>query len=682
MAGGIGREAVDIGAIAGVAVSGKIPTTAAGGGSNVAITNISGNVRAVIQGVNITSSALDTNAVLNATEVAVTAGATPLPVNVVQTSAQIHVTAGGANLPVTVASQPIAVSVNAGVMVSGQIKTTAVGAGGAAVAITNVSGDIRVTAGGVNLPVSGHLRAQVETSSPVDVNELAFANLRMTSARGLHVAQQGAISVSGEVSLRGQSNFALTNVSGQVPITAGGAPLPVTVASQPIAVSIAAKNAIDVSAQGGSLAVNITNVSGQISVTAPTNIGVSAAGTLNVSAGGAYMSAIDTATSGTRALTSAVMANTSAIRLDMDRLEAAVTASALDVRATFSGVTAAAVTAAGGVPLPVNVVNVSGQINVTASNNIGVSAAGTLNVSAGGAYLSAIDTATSGTRALTSAVMANTSAMRLDIDRVEALVTASALKVLASFSGVTAAAVTAAGGVPLPVNVANVSGQVNVTATNNIPVTIAAQPIAVSIAAKAAIDVSAQGAALQVTAQGGSFAVSAQGGAITVSVQNEPLVDVCGVNRTGSAMNVFLAGTSAQVHVTAGDLPVPVSQAAPLGWEIANRGDAIFNALVSNPVKFGKLAQVAGAVCADIVAAVASRRIRVLGGYFNSTGTATAIFMTTGASAALTPKIVINTGFVLPINPYGYFETAVGSALTLQVEGGSVGGIITYQEVF
>ena len=485
MAGGIGREAIDIGAIAGIAVSGKIPTTAAGGGSNVAITNISGNVRAVIQGVNITSSALDTNAVLNATEVAVTAGATPLPVNVVQTSAQIHVTAGGANLPVTVASQPIAVSVNAGVMVSGQIKTTAVGAGGASVAITNVSGN--------------------------------------------------------------------------VPITAGGTPLP----------------------------VNVVNVSGQVQITAAT-------------------------------------------------------------------------------PIPV-LASISGQVNVTATNNIGVSAAGTLNVSAGGAYLSAIDTATSGTRALTSAVMANTSAIRLDIDRLEAAVTASALDVRATFSGVTAAAVTAAGGVPLPVNVVNTSGQISVTAPTNIPVTVAAQPIAVSIAAKAAIDVSAQGAALQVTAQGGSFAVSAQGGSLSVNVAN----------------------ISGNVKVTAANgVPLPVNQ---LGVNVVNsaaaaydvvRGDAVYNAAVSNPVKFGKLAQVAGAVCADIVAAVASRRIRVLGGYFNSTGTATAIFMTTGASAALTPKIVINTGFVLPINPYGYFETAVGSALTLQVEGGSVGGIITYQEVF
>ena len=81
-------------------------------------------------------------------------------------------------------------------------------------------------------------------------------------------------------------------------------------------------------------------------------------------------------------------------------------------------------------------------------------------------------------------------------------------------------------------------------------------------------------------------------------------------------------------------------------------------------------------------AGVVGRRIRVLGGYFNSTATATAIFLTTGVSAALTPKIVIYGGFVLPSDPLGYFQTAVGSALSLQIEGGSVGGFITYAESF
>lgn len=484
---GGGTQRVDIWGISGILVSGKVPTTAAGGGSNVAITNVSGNVRVVLPGVNTTNSALDVNAsftgVTAAELYAQVDDATPadtdegafgtlrmtsaraLHVNqrggvavsgevslrgqsnfsLTNVSGQVPVTAGNLPIPVTVAAQPIAVSVNAGTMVSGQIKTTAVGAGGAAVAITNVSGQVRVTAGDLALPVSGHMRAQVETSAPADVNELAFGNLRMTSARGLHVAVQGT---------------PLVNPGGGV-----------NIASSALAVNIA---------------------------TPGTNIGVSAAA------------------------------------------------------------------------LPQQ--DVSAHAFIT---NIGP---------------------------LTDVCGVNR--------------TASALNTFLT----------------------GTSAQIHVTAGDlPVPVTIAAQPVAVSIAAKLPIDVSAQGAALQVTAQGGSFAVSAQGAALTVSG----------------------AG----------------------GRQGALRGDAIYNAQVSNPVKFGKLAAVAGAVCADIVAGVASRRIRVLGGYFNSTGTATAIFLTTGASAALTPKIVVYGGFVLPANPYGYWETAVGSALSLQIEAGTIGGVITYQEV-
>ena len=332
---------------------------------------------------------------------------------------------------------------------------------------------------------------------------------------------------------------------------------------------------------------------------------------------------------------------------------------------------------AGGAPLPVTVA--SQPIAVSAAAGVGGLVTAQMHAVVDDATPAEVNEGVCGAVRMTSARAMHVGIMT---NPAGATVVSGAIRTTAVGAGGAAVAIT------------NVSGDIRVTAGGlPIPVTIAAQPIAVSIAAKAAID------------------VSAQGGVIAVSVQNEPLVDVCGVNRTGSALNTFIAGVSGdvrvtvanaalnvnvvnvsgQVAVTAGALPIPVtiaaqpiavSQAAPLAWEIAQRGDAVFNALVSNPVKFGKLAQVAGAVCADIVAGVAARKIRVLGGYFNSTGTATAIFMTTGASAALTPKIVMYGGFVLPITPYGYFETAVGSALSLQIEGGSIGGIITYAEVF
>lgn len=228
-----------------------------------------------------------------------------------------------------------------------------------------------------------------------------------------------------------------------------------------------------------------------------------------------------------------------------------------------------------------------------------------------------------------------------------------------------------------------VSGQAKVTSRGQqfqIQVTAGNQPLPITIG-----NVSGT---VPVSAAGGSFAVSAQGGSFAVN-----LVNVSGqvkVTAGDASLNINVANVSGQVKVTAGDVPVvvtvasqpvAVSQNAPLAWEVGARGDAVFNATVSNPVKFARF-QAAGAVCADVVAGVAGRKIRVLGGFMVSTGTATAIWMTTGASAALTGKIPIANGLVWTPNEFGYFETAAGSALSLQIEGGTIGGGITYAEVF
>lgn len=187
----------------------------------------------------------------------------------------------------------------------------------------------------------------------------------------------------------------------------------------------------------------------------------------------------------------------------------------------------------------------------------------------------------------------------------------------------------------------------------------------------------------RVTAAGGA-AVVVSGEVSLRGQSNFAITQVSGnIPVTGGGTPLpTLASVSGDVRITAAGAPITISANAPGGVQGAIRGDAIYNALVSNPVKYGKVAAVAGAVCADIVAGVASRRIRVLGAAFFSTGTATAIFLTTGASAALTPKIPMANGFVLPTNEFGWFETAVGSALTLQVEAGTVGGVVCYQEVF
>ncbi len=85
-----------------------------------------------------------------------------------------------------------------------------------------------------------------------------------------------------------------------------------------------------------------------------------------------------------------------------------------------------------------------------------------------------------------------------------------------------------------------------------------------------------------------------------------------------------------------------------------------------------------------IVAAVGSRKLRVLAGFMVSAGTVNARFEDGAGGTALTGQmnLIANSGFVLPFNPAGWFETGVNTLLNLELSAAvSVDGSITYIEV-
>lgn len=86
-----------------------------------------------------------------------------------------------------------------------------------------------------------------------------------------------------------------------------------------------------------------------------------------------------------------------------------------------------------------------------------------------------------------------------------------------------------------------------------------------------------------------------------------------------------------------------------------------------------------------VVAALAENRIRVLAVFLIMTGTAITIRFESGAGGtALTGQMTPSQGggFVLPYNPVGWFQTAVGELLNLELGGAqSVDGCIVYEEV-
>lgn len=85
-----------------------------------------------------------------------------------------------------------------------------------------------------------------------------------------------------------------------------------------------------------------------------------------------------------------------------------------------------------------------------------------------------------------------------------------------------------------------------------------------------------------------------------------------------------------------------------------------------------------------LVAAVASRKIRVLSLFVVSAGTTTVRFESGAGGTALTGAmpLVANIGFVLPFNPIGWFETAVNALLNLELNAAvAVHGNLSYAEV-
>lgn len=85
-----------------------------------------------------------------------------------------------------------------------------------------------------------------------------------------------------------------------------------------------------------------------------------------------------------------------------------------------------------------------------------------------------------------------------------------------------------------------------------------------------------------------------------------------------------------------------------------------------------------------LIAAVASNKIRVLSAFLVAAGTVNVRFESGASGTALTGQmnLVVNTGFVLPFNPYGWFETASNTLLNLELSGAvSVDGCISYVEI-
>lgn len=82
-----------------------------------------------------------------------------------------------------------------------------------------------------------------------------------------------------------------------------------------------------------------------------------------------------------------------------------------------------------------------------------------------------------------------------------------------------------------------------------------------------------------------------------------------------------------------------------------------------------------------IVAAVATKKIRVLSCVLVATAAVTARFESTSGGAALTGvmPLAIDGQLILPYNPHGWFETVAGELLNLELGASlAVDGVLNY----
>jgi len=129
--------------------------------------------------------------------------------------------------------------------------------------------------------------------------------------------------------------------------------------------------------------------------------------------------------------------------------------------------------------------------------------------------------------------------------------------------------------------------------------------------------------------------------------------------------------------------PLPVQAQQPL-TPAASVTSTVYNGTTPLLPKF---AVIDAATSGDntLVSAVTGKKIRVLAAVFTMTGTAVTIRFESGASGtALTGQMTPSQGetITLPFNPVGWFETAAGSLLNLELGGAqSVDGVLVYVEV-
>lgn len=140
--------------------------------------------------------------------------------------------------------------------------------------------------------------------------------------------------------------------------------------------------------------------------------------------------------------------------------------------------------------------------------------------------------------------------------------------------------------------------------------------------------------------------------------------------------------SSGRVHVNVG--AALAAQRTTDSVAVAHQTDAIMQGLTARTPGFGVIDVAASGDNTLLAAQGSGNKIRVYAAMLVAAGTVTVRFESGASGTALTGQmnLVANTGFVLPFNPLGWFETGANALLNLELSGAvSVDGCFTYSIV-
>lgn len=173
--------------------------------------------------------------------------------------------------------------------------------------------------------------------------------------------------------------------------------------------------------------------------------------------------------------------------------------------------------------------------------------------------------------------------------------------------------------------------------------------------------------------------LSGDDGIMALGVRRDTATATAG---TDGDYHPMIFDSSGRLHSAVGTMPAAARTTDTISAALST--DAIMQNLTARTPAYAVIDVASSGDNTIVSAQGASNKIRVYAAFLVAAGTVNVRFESGASGTALTGQMTLaaNTGFVLPFNPLGWFETAANTLLNLELSGAtSVDGCLTYSIV-